>query len=92
VNYATSTAKSGWGGRRPGAGRKPIHREQRLRKRVVYLTDPEWEACTCNAALGVKPEEYIRHLVQHARTIRKNEMDNVEERQEQPNSEGEIEL
>ena len=91
MNYATPP-KYGWGGRRPGAGRKPIPRDQRLTKRIVYLTEPEWEACTCNAALGVKPHEYIRHLVQHARTVRERENEQVKDRQGQPNTEGGIEL
>ena len=85
-------SKYGWGGRRPGAGRKPIHRDQRLKKRIVYLTDPEWEACRCNEALGVQPDQYIRHLVQHARTIRERENEQDKDTQEQSNTEGGIEL
>lgn len=91
MNHDTP-AKYGWGGRRPGAGRKPIPSDQRLKKRSVYLTDPEWEACMCNAALGVRPEHYIRHLVQNARTIRQSEQENVKDKQLETKSERGAEL
>jgi len=91
VKYATPP-KYGWGGRRPGAGRKPVPREQLLRKHTVYLTETEWEACTCNAALGVKPEEYIRHLVQYARTVRERRNDGDKDTYGQPNTERGFEL
>jgi hypothetical protein len=66
----TKLKETGRGGRRPGAGRKPISREQDLKKHTVYLTDSEWEACMCNSALGITPAEYIRHIIQHAQKQR----------------------
>lgn len=42
--------KSGWGGYRPGSGRKPIHPNRRGHS--VYVTDQEWE----------KVQTLIKHL------------------------------
>jgi hypothetical protein len=61
-----------WGGRRPGAGRKPIPTDRRLKRRTVYLTDQEWEACMCNCAIGMTPAEYIRQIIHHAQQQRQH--------------------
>jgi hypothetical protein len=66
----TDHKRTGRGGRRPGAGRKPIPTDRRLKRRTVYLTDQEWEACTCNCAIGMTPAEYIRQIIHHAQQQR----------------------
>ena len=52
---------TGWGGRRPGAGRKP-EAGQRRRKRAVNLTDAEYaELCRRAERAGcASVSEYIR--------------------------------
>ena len=58
-----STYSPGWGGRRPGAGRK-LEAGQRRRKRAVNLTDAEYaEICRRADAAGVTVSEYIRRRV-----------------------------
>jgi len=54
------TYSPGWGGRRPGAGRKPEAGERR-KKRAVNLTDAEYaELCRRAADAGMSVSEYIR--------------------------------
>ena len=48
------------GGRRKGAGRKPLDTADRLRSRTVYLTDDEWQSCQ---ECDITASQYIRLLV-----------------------------
>jgi len=45
----------------------------------------------CNEALGVPPEQYIRHLVQHARTVRECAPARIQKNEDYPYTEGETE-
>lgn len=54
----------GWGGPRPGAGRKPPPGTQpgtRRRVHAIKFSDPEWEQLTARAAAaGLTAAEYVR--------------------------------
>jgi hypothetical protein len=52
------------GGRRVGAGRKPLDCADRLRPCSIYLTDEEWESCQVRLGSGISGSEHVRRLIQ----------------------------
>ena len=63
----TKTTKKGWGGHRPGAGRKPSLKNPR--SITMYLDEEQFKFCKQNSKTI---SHYIRSLIDHQMQLQKN--------------------